>query len=127
MTICNKCGSCAICRKREATRKWKAANRDRMREGAKNYRNLPRRKLAQRCINLVAYYRKRFGTVGIFGPLDVLSMMVSQQWRCARCGASIREVYEIDHIHPASKGGTSWPTNLQLLCPPCNCAKADQV
>lgn len=39
---------------------------------------------------------------------------------------SLREGYELDHIEPLARGGSSWPRNLQLLCQPCNRRKQAQ-
>jgi 5-methylcytosine-specific restriction endonuclease McrA len=40
---------------------------------------------------------------------------------CKGCGRSFpMDIMEVDHIKPISKGGKDQPSNLQLLCPPCN-------
>jgi 5-methylcytosine-specific restriction endonuclease McrA len=48
---------------------------------------------------------------------------------CAHCGA--RQIdgvkLTIDHIVPASRGGSNAMWNLQLLCEPCNQEKADRL
>lgn len=44
---------------------------------------------------------------------------------CAICG--LAENLEIDHIHPYSKGGTNDPSNLQVLCKPCNIKKSNNL
>jgi hypothetical protein len=41
--------------------------------------------------------------------------------RCALCQSTMR--LEIDHIIPMSGGGTHDPSNLQVLCGPCNITK----
>lgn len=41
--------------------------------------------------------------------------------RCARCNAT--DDLTIDHIFPRSIGGTHAPTNLRVLCRPCNSAR----
>jgi len=46
---------------------------------------------------------------------DLLSLA---QHRCAACPST--ENLEIDHIVPVSRGGTSDPKNLQVLCRKCN-------
>jgi hypothetical protein len=42
--------------------------------------------------------------------------------RCRRCG-STRQLH-FDHVIPVSRGGASTVANIQLLCGPCNRAKA---
>ena len=43
------------------------------------------------------------------------------RFTCQECGAT--DALQIDHIHPRIKGGTNHPTNLQVLCQPCNARK----
>jgi hypothetical protein len=52
------------------------------------------------------------------------------RFSCGYCLTSQRVVgplLEIDHILPASQGGTSKERNLWLACPLCNSYKADRV
>jgi HNH endonuclease len=44
---------------------------------------------------------------------------------CAECGSGER--LEIDHIVPVSKGGSSTPQNLELLCQGCNRRKGNRI
>ena len=47
--------------------------------------------------------------------------------RCALCGATAKEDrLDLDHIKPRSKGGTTTPENLQVLCAKCNQAKSNK-
>ena len=45
--------------------------------------------------------------------------------RCVRCGSN-REL-EYDHVIPLALGGSNTARNLQLLCAPCNQAKAAEI
>jgi hypothetical protein len=47
--------------------------------------------------------------------------------KCAACKKRLTPaIVTLDHIVPASRGGATDVTNLQVLCEPCNAAKADQ-
>src|SRR6202035_4897939 len=45
---------------------------------------------------------------------------------CVYCGRG-ETAFEVDHIRPRSRGGTSRVSNLALSCHACNAAKADQT
>jgi 5-methylcytosine-specific restriction endonuclease McrA len=45
--------------------------------------------------------------------------------KCVRCVSNER--LEFDHIIPVSEGGSNTERNIQLLCEPCNRAKAATV
>ena len=45
-------------------------------------------------------------------------------WTCQSCGTTTG-IMHIDHIYPRSAGGSDHPSNLQVLCAPCNLAKGD--
>lgn len=45
-----------------------------------------------------------------------------QVQKCNGCGA-LTDKWELDHIHPRSRGGTNDPENFQILCVECNRGK----
>ena len=50
-----------------------------------------------------------------------------QKGKCGGCKRKLpADLYEIDHIHPVSKGGGNELANLQLLCGPCNRSKGSR-
>jgi 5-methylcytosine-specific restriction endonuclease McrA len=83
----------------------------------------PERKLAsnhkRRC--------KNKKTIGNFTSFDINKLMVLQQFKCVYCQIEFisdsKNNYHIDHIIPLSLGGSNFASNIQLLCPKCNCSK----
>lgn len=61
---------------------------------------------------------------GVYTAADVRMLMDRQSGLCAHCKTDITTRFEVDHIHPLSRGGSNWPVNLQLLCMPCNRSKS---
>jgi len=62
---------------------------------------------------------------GTFTVADIKQLEIRQHFRCRYCACSIKHRYHIDHIQPISRGGSSDPKNLQLLCPTCNMRKSN--
>jgi 5-methylcytosine-specific restriction endonuclease McrA len=49
-------------------------------------------------------------------------------YRCKKCHRVLDlDILEVDHIIPRAKRGSDRPSNLQLLCPPCNKKKSDNI
>lgn len=63
------------------------------------------------------------------GPKLRVDIMMRDEYTCQMCGIGRDDgaILEVDHIHPASKGGTNDPSNLQVLCRDCNAGKSDRV
>lgn len=62
---------------------------------------------------------------GHYSKDDVSGLIERQCGRCAGCGSAKK--LEVDHIVPLSKGGTNWPSNLQMLCRSCNAKKGSTL
>lgn len=76
---------------------------------------------------LVARRRARKASAeGHYTASDVRAMYESQQGLCKACGCELTR-FEVDHIIPLIRGGSNWPSNLQLLCMPCNRSKSDKL
>jgi len=55
--------------------------------------------------------------------VDIAAIRSAQKGRCAYCRTSLKAGEHVDHIIALINGGSNWPSNLQLLCPPCNLSK----
>lgn len=59
-------------------------------------------------------------------PRDVVGLVYMRDGgRCRECGCT--KNLQLDHIIPFSKGGSSEPENLQLLCKECNLKKGNRI
>lgn len=77
-------------------------------------------------ISRARFHRRRAriaGNGGSFSPEQIKELHSKQRGKCAVCSSCLIE-YQIDHIYPVATGGGSDIENIQLLCPPCNRAKA---
>lgn len=58
---------------------------------------------------------------------DIAFINQSQGFVCVYCGASTADDYHVDHIIPLSRGGSNWPSNIQILCARCNLSKGPKT
>lgn len=76
----------------------------------------PEKKRARR-IN----YRARVnGAEGSHTGGDIKALYEKQGGHCVYCNVELGSSYHVDHIVALSKGGSNWPSNLQLTCSDCN-------
>lgn len=60
-------------------------------------------------------------------PKTRWEVMKRDGFKCKKCGKTHEdERLEVDHVIPASKGGTSEESNLEALCVTCNRGKGDR-
>lgn len=76
------------------------------------------------------YTARKKNSEGKHTVKDIRELFVSQNGICNGCGVTLettgKNKYHVDHIIPLIKGGSNYPSNLQLLCPSCNTSKCDK-
>lgn len=92
-------------RQRKYLKQWTSENKDKIRVYFGNRRARER------------------GAEGSYTHEDISRINTSQDFKCTYCCAPTNEDYHVDHIVPLSRGGSNWPSNLQMLCPTCNMRK----
>lgn len=100
------------------SKRWFAANRDRARALAREWGSNNPGKMAQYRQNRRALEN---GAVGSFLADDIARLIEAQGGCCKVCGE--KRNLTVDHILALSRGGSNWPSNLQMLCRPCNSSK----
>jgi 5-methylcytosine-specific restriction endonuclease McrA len=98
---------------------YREANKERVRDISMKWRAANKGRLA---ILKRAYKARKRSAEGKFTPQDIDRLRSLQRDRCACCRDKLRD-FHIDHRTPLSLGGSNDPSNLQLLCPPCNLKK----
>lgn len=106
-------------------RAWKALNKEKVAKYYAEYnaKNPKHRDLGNR--------RRRARLVAAEGnhtAHDVELIFSMQSGKCASCKKKLNksgdQKFHVDHINPLARGGSSWPYNLQCLCPSCNLRKS---
>lgn len=104
-----------------AFRKWYSANPERGVKASRQWAINNPEKVRARCRNRAA---KRKSASGSHTAEQILEMLKKQKWKCVYCGVSIKAKRHIDHRIPLALEGSNDISNLQGLCPTCNCRKS---
>lgn len=108
------------------TKAWYDANKERKAATAALWRQANPETVA--AINSANRARRR-NAPGRFVKADIDRLWDEQCGICAapHCDTPLVVSCTVDHKQPLSRGGSNWPTNLQLLCKPCNSSKHDKT
>ena len=105
----------------EHNREYRAANRAQLNSQKKEY--VAKNPELIRVIKQ-KYRARRRGAEGQHSAADIQKIFKVQKGRCACCRIKFkRSNFHIDHIVPLVRGGSNWPSNIQLLCAVCNIKK----
>lgn len=111
----------------EVVRAWKVANPEKVAKANRDWHSANPEKSAESKRNRRARIRNAEGK---HTAADVRRIFDNQRGMCANCHAKLfksgSQKFHVDHVMPLAKGGTNWPSNLQLLCPPCNLSKGSK-
>lgn len=92
---------------------YAARNRDRLR---------PARRLAN------ARRRARLMEAeGSYTHDELVARYNDQDGKCAYCNKNLNGVYDADHVHPLSRGGSNYIENIVCACASCNRSKSDKA
>lgn len=110
--------------KREYRRRYYQANRDKLRERCRQYALTHRQEYR---VYYARYRARKAGAEGSHTWGDIQEKWREQHGFCALCGQIMSGGFHVDHIIPLSKGGSDYPDNIQLACPPCNIGKGNKL
>lgn len=106
------------------------ANKDERAAKAKQYRQTPEGKAADKSNRNNRRSRKK-NNGGKHTGAQILALFDLQSGKCPYCKSKLSKTgsnkYHVDHVMPLSKGGSNDISNIQLLCPKCNLSKSDKL
>lgn len=129
----SRCKTCKAAHSRE----YRISNRETVNARARAIRNKERRSAANRKwassniesvrANTNRRRARRIAAEGHYTAADVERLYKAQKGKCYYCGVKVGKTYHVDHVIPLSRGGSNWPENLVIACPPCNTSKNDRL
>jgi len=106
------------------TSAWRLLNKERAKESIARWRKMNAEANKQHSRTSTSNRRARLKNVeGVHTVTDIKQLFYSQKGYCAACQTTLEGGFHVDHMEPISRGGSNWPSNLQLLCAPCNQTK----
>lgn len=68
----------------------------------------------------------RVNQISTITPYDVFNSLLRMKFKCTYCDSYLNpNTWELDHVHPISKGGLNAVTNISPSCKICNRMKSD--
>ena len=115
-------------RKKQIDDEWYQNNKERSKENTKNWCKNNPIKVKQIIKNNKAKRKIREKNQIGYLPENWLQILEERDTHCKYCNLHIKTYgYELDHIHPISKGGLHDFDNLQLICSTCNRKKGNKL
>lgn len=125
------CWKCHVSKLLEVKKVWRTKNPPRKseiayRDKTRNHRNVLGRERyksnpSPHRIKTKNQKATRRGAKGKFSEFDINKLFEAQEGKCL-CSADLVN-FHVDHKTPVSRRGSNHPSNLQLLCAPCNLNK----
>lgn len=112
----------------ERTRQQYQSNIEYKKDWAKKYRETNKDKIKASKSAAKSLRRARMAKAeGSHTKKDILELIYLQEYRCAYCGITLYDDYQVDHIMPISRGGANSPDNLCIACGDCNNSKKNKT
>lgn len=108
-------------KRRESWRSWTDRNREQSYAASALWREQNPEKARSYSRN---WFARRKAADGKHTGSEIAELLKRQRRKCPSCQKSIAKAFEVDHIHPLSRGGANDISNPQLLCRHCNRTKS---
>ena len=114
---------CKVCQ-RALKKEYDDKNRDQSRKKSLEYYRNNRERYRD---NSRRYRIRKYQLGGKFTHKQLDELYKSQKGLCKYCGVFVGLAFDLDHIVPLSKGGTSAIENMAITCGKCNRSKRNNT
>ena len=124
---------------RDRAKQWRAGNREKHRKYCAQYQASNAEKhveASKRFYTNNTEYNvirkrneraRRRNAEGFHTSADIERIRAEQHNTCAYCKCDLVQNSHVDHIQPLARGGSNWPSNLQITCNKCNLRKGTKT